>query len=249
MYERRKVKKKPREEQKGSPLWMTTYSDMVTLLLAFFILLFSMSVIDVERFEKILSAVQISFVGHAAILDSAMEVEEGTDDLSAEQVNIDPQQWEIVERWEEMREAKYEVQAFLAEAGLEEEVELRLEERGIVMDLPETLLFHQAQAVLKEEAWPVLGKIAQLLRESPGTVLVEGHTCNIPMVTVERFPTNWELSSARAVKVVRYLEEEAGLDPGRLVAMGYGEHAPIAGNETEEGRERNRRVTIVMSMF
>ncbi len=244
-------RKRKKEGEGGLPLWMQTYSDMVTLLLAFFILLFSMSIIDEESFRQVMAAVQTSFTGHPSILDEGRDIEEEDEYLphTGDEAPMDPQVQELLEQWEEAREIMEEVEDFLAEEGLQDEVEPELvADRGIVMHLPDKLLFYRAQAELKPEAWSLLEELADLLREIPSNVLVEGHTCNLPISTAE-FPSNWELSAMRAVTVVRYLVEEEGLEPEQLQAIGYGEHHPVASNETEEGRERNRRVTIVISVF
>lgn len=233
-------------------MWMQTYADMTTLLLAFFILLFSMSIIDIERFQQVMASVQTSFTGHPSILDDGRDIEEGEEWLPdpGAPTPMDPQVEELIEQWEEAQEIMDDVEDFLQKEGLEDEVQPELKaDRGIVMDIPDRLLFYQARAELRPEAWSILEELADLLREIPSGVLVEGHTCDLPMGPGTDFPTNWELSAMRAVTVVRYLVEEEGMNPEQLQAVSYGEHHPIASNETEEGREQNRRVTIVISMF
>ncbi len=236
--------------QKGSPHWMQTYSDMVTLLLAFFILLFSMSVIDIERFQTVIISIQTSFLGDTGIMDQTEEPHEPTGEALSHEDGVfsEADLREHLERMEEAEEVKEEVRAFLAEMGLEGEVELSLDERGVVMEMPDYIFFERAQADLIPEARDLLEEFADFFRQMEYGIIVEGHTCHLPMNTPE-FPTNWELSVIRAVRVIRYLSEEQGVDPDRLTATGYGEHRPLESNETAEGRARNRRVTIVLSVY
>ncbi len=234
------------DQAKGSPAWMQTYSDMVTLLLAFFILLFSMSVIDMERFQTIIISIQTSFLGAEGIMEDSTEPYEPTGDAQSHvEGSIEA---ELQEQAREAEEVMAEVMAFLEEMGLETEVEVGLDERGVVMELPDYIFFERARADLIPEAREVLGKFSELFREMDRDLIVEGHTCHLPM-NVPEFPTNWELSVIRAVRVIRYLAEEQDIDPDRLTAAGYGEYRPLESNETAEGRARNRRVTIIISVF
>ncbi|MFS8572384.1 MAG: OmpA family protein [Clostridia bacterium] len=118
-------------------------------------------------------------------------------------------------------------------------------ERGIVIHFTDRVLFDTGRAEIKPEAREVLQAVAVELAKLPHHIRVEGHTDNVPIHN-ERFPSNWELSTARAVTVLRFLIQVGGLDPGRLSAVGYGEYRPIASNDTPEGRARNRRVDIVL---
>ena len=153
----------------------------------------------------------------------------------------------LLEALAKMEETYEKVLAFLIEAELEFEVSLRLEERGIVIELPEKVLFDSGSAEIKADFLPTLALLAKLLEGLNNQIIIEGHTDNVPISTF-RYPTNWELSVARAVSVARYFVEDIGLSPGRFVATGYGEFSPIATNETPDGRARNRRVTIVISI-
>lgn len=249
-------RRKKNDEEASAPPWMITYSDMVTLVLAFFVLLYSFSAIDVERFQEVMSALQITFMGRTGILESSQAVGAETGERidianlpgeAAIQASLGEREESWLQMMQQMQETYEKVQAFLREAELEDEVELRWEERGIVMELPERILFDSGEAVLKEEFLPTLELLADLLRLLPNQVIIEGHTDNVPIHTF-LYPTNWELSVARAVAVCRYFVEEQGLHPKRFLPAGYGEYHPIDSNETEEGRARNRRVTVVISL-
>ncbi len=242
----RQRRKKNRDDQ-GSAPWMQTYSDMITLLLTFFILLYSMSVIDIERFQTVIISIQTSFLGDTGIMDQTEDPFEPTGEALTHEDGVFAEA-DLREQLEEAEEVKEEVRAFLEEMGLEAEVELGLDERGVVMELPDYIFFERARADLIPEAREFLDKFAELFRRLERGVIIEGHTCNLPM-NVPEFPTNWELSVIRAVRVTRYLAEEQDVNPELLTATGYGEYQPLESNETAEGRARNRRVTIVLTVL
>lgn len=251
---KKQIKKKDASDY-GAPGWMTTYGDMVTLLLTFFVLMFTFSSIDVKRFQEVMSAIQHSFMGRTGILigtssvggaegeklDSLpMSVEELAAAFGEEEITV-------LEMMAQLEQTYEEVKSFLQKAGLEDDVQLRLEERGIVLELPEHILFDTGQAIIKRDFYPTLDLLAALIGGLPNQIIVEGHTDNVPIRTF-LYPSNWELSVHRAVSVARYLVEVHNLPPRRFVATGYGEFHPLDTNETLEGRARNRRVSIVISI-
>lgn len=233
--------------QEGSPLWMVTYSDMVTLLLAFFILLYSVSVIDIERFNRILASIQLSFLGHTGILDSPPSPEKPFDqDIVIENSPIADDVPD--ERMREVEQVLHQVREFLAASGMQGTVEVKLENRGIVMELPDYIFFERSSAELRPEARQFLDSLSELLKTLENRIIIEGHTCNLP-INLPLYPSNWELSVARSVRVTRYLVEVRNLDPARFTATGYGEYQPLQPNETAGGRAANRRVTIVIAVL
>lgn len=227
----------------GSAPWLTTYSDVVTLLLCFFVLLFAFSEVDVQRFRAILAAFQASL----GVLDGGRSVMETQPDMSLGSGVWDLRdvQFYRPELEAQLRALYTEVQEFIRERGLDFAVEVGLTDRGVVLRLAEGVFFDLGKADLRPDARRVLDELAVLVRAVPNPVRVEGHTDNLPIRT-ERFPSNWELSTARATNVVRYLIEEHGLDPRRLSAAGYGEYRPVAPNDSDANRARNRRVDIVL---
>ncbi|MBT9172567.1 MAG: Motility protein B [Syntrophomonadaceae bacterium] len=228
-------KRKEASVPDGAPAWMVTYGDMVTLLLCFFVLLFSFSVIDQVRFQQIMASIQIAFMGERGIMQASPEVSR-------------QQHLELIvpHRFDEVLVTYHVVQDFVQEERLEEMVSLRVEERGVVLEIQDQILFDSGRADLKPGAVPLLDKVAVILQRVPNKVIVEGHTDNVPISTVF-FPSNWELSVGRAVRVVRALSEQRELDPRRFVATGFGEYHPVATNQTALGRSRNRRVNIIIS--
>lgn len=226
---------------------MLTYSDMVTLLLTFFILLFAMSAIDVGRFKATIISIQSSLFGYTGIFDPLEP--EGPDSPGTDEPEepLDELERAALERIREAGILQSQAEAFLERVDLGGMVEVKIEERGVVMELPNQIFFEQASAELKPQAREFLRELAQFFGEIRQRIIIEGHTCTLPINTAQ-YPSNWELSVARSVRVTRYLVETYGLEPGRFTATGYGEHQPIATNDTPEGRAANRRVTVVLSL-
>lgn len=219
-------------EQPTAPFWMTTFSDMMTLLMVFFVLIVSMSEVKVKRFEEALTY----FQGGRGVLNqqSVMNNTLQTQDTP----NINRRQAEQFE----------ELNAYLRENGLEDDVQVNLRPDGVhTVITTDSLMFNSGEARLIEPARTILRLLAGVIDADIQAVAVEGHTDSLPIQTV-RYPTNWELSAARAATVVRFLQRnEDVLDPERYVALGYGEYRPVASNATPAGRAQNRRVEILFS--
>lgn len=245
-------KRRRKKQEINTGRWLITYSDMVTLLLTFFVLLYSMSAIDISRFQKIMNSIQLSFLGYTGVLERTTELEdiEDMDNLRPGDLeeSVTAEELVMLEKMRQAEEIVEKVQEFLQEAALEAGAEVRVEERGVVMELPDRIFFEIGQADLKPEALVVLEKLADLFRGLDNRVIVEGHTCDLPIRT-ERFPSNWELSVGRSVAVTRYLVDRQGLSPERFIATGYGEYQPLVPNDSPTNRAKNRRVTVVISVF
>jgi len=137
------------------------------------------------------------------------------------------------------------LQQYIEQEGLQGQLTLITEERGLVVSMADTVLFPRASATLTPEARSLLRQVGQALARLPNYLRVEGHTDNLPIST-PAFPSNWELSTARATNVVQVLVRDAGISPARLSATGYGEYRPVAPNNSEADMARNRRVDIVV---
>src|SRR5690606_842790 len=228
------------ESAPGSPLWMTTYSDMVTLLLAFFVLLFSLSSIDAKKFEQVVIAMR----GALGVLEGSPS--SSPDNLLDTSGMMEALGDHFARDLQQLGQVEADLRRTLDRLGLEQSVSLSYDERGLVVRFLEGILFDTGRADLRPDALPVLEELAATLAGLPNHIRVEGHTDNVPIRTV-RFPSNWDLSVNRATTVVRYfLEHHEGFSPKRLSAAGYGEFRPIADNETPQGRQQNRRVDIVV---
>lgn len=238
---RRKRNKK--DEGGGSPGWITTFSDLMSLLLTFFILLYSMSNIDAQKFESMTKSLQgvLSGLGYTEVLEGQNE------DVEVPLEEDIPSEDELEESgiMEEIQEVYEKVLSYVETQGLDADVSVTFNKRGIFVDIKEAILFDLGSASIKDSGLEVLDKIEGILKEFDNEILIEGHTDNVP-IEGALYPSNWELSTARSVSVVRYLSEIGNIPPSRLAATGYGEHKPIAPNTNEENRAINRRVNILI---
>ncbi|SDN54415.1 flagellar motor protein MotS [Alkalicoccus daliensis] len=247
-------RRRQNDTDKGAPKWMVTFSDMMTLILVFFILLFSMSVVDANKFRAIADSFQ-----DRAVFDSFPSIipfENPSDEREVLDIDDSPnEETETYDSLEDMEEEEVnrqlddlleDVNEYLEENEFTEEITASRDDRGVVLVLQEQALFESASADLINEAQPFLDKVGELLNTIPNMVKVEGHTDSRPISTPQ-FPSNWELSGARASSVIRYLSSTEDLEPQRFMAAGYGDTRPIAPNTTEENLQQNRRVVIVIS--
>ena len=223
-------RRRKRDEGSSGGTWLTTYADMVTLLLSFFVLLFAFSSIDAGNFQAIVRSLQQGFgilqSGTSIIGDDIAMVSPG--DLGLQQLNS------IFDR----------LATYLDSEAIPG-VSLEMDERGVTIRFADQVFFDLGKADLKPEARRILDSVAPTLKDLPNPIRVEGHTDNLPINNVE-FASNWELSVRRATNVVRYLIEEKGFDPENLSAAGYAEYRPLRPNDTPANRALNRRVDIVI---
>lgn len=245
--------------------WLATYSDMVTLLFAFFVLLFAISTIDANKFNALVLSLSNKGVPAEYImqldLDNPDPVDPNSVDLdnpllpvSAGALNRPPEDGTIslpgvtIEDAElnEMAQVIRDLQDIMQQESLENEVDVSMRERGVVISINTQILFASGSAELEAESLRLMGQISKALERFPNhQICVEGHTDNVPIHS-SRYPSNWELSSARANNVLRYMISISALEPKNLSALGYGEYRPKASNDTAEGRSQNRRVNIVI---
>jgi len=240
--------KKPEECKTGAPEWMTTYGDLVTLLMCFFVLLFAFSEIDAQKFE----AVMESFQGSAGVLESGKSLSEDALIFDASPENdttpetTDTKELEIIE--EILQEMASEIEGELNEKGLDGQIEFEIKDSKLIILLPNSVLFDPARAELKEESFSVLSILGGTLQNELfelGTFRIEGHTDNLPINTI-RFPSNWKLSAARATSVLRFFRDELDFQENRFAISGYSDTQPKETNDTPEGRAQNRRVEVII---
>lgn len=239
---KRKGRKKKEVSRMKGDEWLGTYSDCITLLLTFFILLYSMSTVDEEKFEQLSKAFNQMLVGRVG--DSVLQYNlyNGEVPVIGGEENGDIDGDSIVESSNSMYD---EVKKFSVANNLEDVVEITEDERGVILQLRDSILFESGQAVLKKDSRDVLNKLTKLIEKMPNSIVIEGHTDNVPIKTMQ-YKNNWELSTARALSVVSYFIEEKKLNPSRFSASGHGEYRPIVGNTSEENKAKNRRVNILI---
>lgn len=221
-------------EEPSAPFWMATFSDMATLLLTFFVLIVSMSEVEVKKFKDALS----QFQGRTGVLRyDALTPTVGTINKAGEENDR-----KRAEKFEE-------VLKYLEENNLEDKVQVNLTREGLHVSITDSVMFVAGRADLLPVSQKILQLVSKVLDDGVHAVRVEGHTDDRPIRT-GRFPSNWELSAGRAGSVVRYLLElETAHDPAIYTAVGYGEYHPVASNDTPEGRASNRRVEILFSLI
>lgn len=234
-------KKKQLDEPTGNE-WMGTYSDMVTLLMTLFVLLYSMSSVDAAKVQAISNAFSV-LSGKAA--DSILEYDkyEGTEPIIGGESKVENT---IEESENSENRTMYEsVKEFVQENKLDSTIEIAQNEKGVVLQLKDNILFQSGQAELKAESSEILDKINTLISIMPNSVIIEGHTDNIP-ISNSKFKDNWDLSSIRATNVLRYFTEIKQQDPTKFRAAGYGQYKPKVENNSDENRAQNRRVNIII---
>jgi chemotaxis protein MotB len=224
--------------------WLVSYADFVTLLLAFFVTIYAISRLDNSKLIQAQHSIQRAL--NAPVFLGGFPLEPGVGDPAAPGARGDlPAASLRAAPQAQIEEVAQTVQESLKDTASFQDIRLMVTGRGLVIHLPEFLLFASAEAQIRPEAEPLLDRLAAVLRKIPNQVAVEGHTDNRPINTPQ-FPSNWELSVYRATSLVRYLVEKNHLDPARFAAAGYGEYAPLTGNDEEAGRRLNRRVDIVI---
>ncbi len=268
------AKRKEDAPPAGSPPWMATFSDLMNLLLCFFVLLFSMSTIDEAKFNELVAAMNNTFsiwqsgstsIGEGILISNGVSqlneldqyinstgktADSENDSENFEQYEQNGQSLqELTETLEEMNLAQNEetvelIEEAVSESAMSDQIEVSFTSQYIQLSMNGALLYDSGSDELKENAKPVLDKVATILeRYSQGIIEIEGHTDNVPIHS-SRFADNEELSSARALSVFYYLVENSNLNPTSLKHAGMGERMPVADNSTAEGRSRNRRVEI-----
>jgi chemotaxis protein MotB len=215
--------------------WLLTYADLITLLLAFFIIMYSTSKADLEKFGQLAKSFQatfgfVGFEGGDGVLNSSS----GLFDFGA----LGPEQRQFMMMSEKL-------QSFATSQGLQGKIAVNRRDQGIAVTLSNALLFPSGGVQLSEDAKVALAKIAELIRPLPNELRIEAHTDDVPTDSAT-YPTNWDLSAARAVAVARYLIEAEGIEAGNLSVLGYGEHRPLYPNDTREHRALNRRADILI---
>ena len=267
------AKRKEDAPPAGSPAWMSTFSDLMNLLLCFFVLLFSMSTLEESKWQELVASMNSTFsvfdkgassIGEGILISNGVSQLNELDkyinstgklsDSDSEKDKLEEyEQSGDVARLEELMEQqnlkKNEaleelVEEALKESGLSEQVDVAFTAQYVQLTMKGALLFDSGSADLKKDSLEVLDRVGVILqRYAEGTIEIEGHTDNVP-INSGRFPSNEELSSARALSVFYYLSENTLLDQSRLKHAGMGERIPIADNSTPEGRSKNRRVEI-----
>lgn len=233
--------------------WLVSYADFITLLFAFFVVMFASAQADKSRAKQVADSVKKAFEQStvAAVLGGAID-ERGQGNAQMKgagggrketeraiaEAKVSGTPNELVNALETLSKA-------LAVEIDRNEVHLRMDKRGLIISFAQTLLFDSGGADVFESSYPAIDKVSRAIRNLPNPIRLEGHTDSLPINNI-RFRSNWELSAARSIAILELLSARGGVERSRMSIGGYADVAPVESNDTPEGRARNRRVDIVI---
>ncbi len=267
------ARRKQEDPPQGSPAWMATFSDLMNLLLCFFVLLFAMSSVDDEKFEELVASLSASFGimegGSTSVIEGSKittgvsdlkELNDYYDDLGINSGgatdNANDREQETMsgesvleqaqlEGTKQSEEMSEQIESEIQQNGMSEQIEVDFTAQYVQLTLNGALLFDSARANIRDEAVPIVDKVGDILKNYQGRMIeITGYTDSVPLLDDPKYDDNWDLSSARAKSVLMYLVNNKGMDLVRMKASGRGENDPVASNDTAEGRAQNRRVEI-----
>jgi chemotaxis protein MotB len=246
------ARKKPHAEHENHERWLVSYADFITLLFAFFVVMFASSQTDKSKAKQVSDSVKEA-LENGGIKATVREILGGTvDDKGkgnaqmrgpggAQKQTKEDAPSKVTELLPSMQYLDKKLEDEIKQGKLE----VHLESRGLVISLRQKTFFPSGTDTIPTDTYPVVQKIADLIGQLPNPVRLEGHTDAIPIHT-DRFRSNWELSAARSIAMLELLSGQFGLDRSRFAIAGYAETSPVDTNDTEEGRGHNRRVDIVI---
>jgi chemotaxis protein MotB len=241
------------EEHANHERWLVSYADFITLLFAFFVVMYAVSEIDKRRMVNVADAVKFAFGAKGRNLTGQVHVHDlgGPSPLSPFSDTDKPIGIILPEKErKDLDGVETRISAELApltqDGALPEGVEMEVGDNGLLIRLSTVNFFDPGGAMLRPEALPILDAIGKRVGETGRTVRVQGHSDNMLVGARSAYPTNWELAAIRAVSVVRYFQEATKIPPARLTVGTFGQYKPIAGNDTLEGRARNRRIDVLV---
>jgi len=230
-------RKKREEEHENLERWLITYADLITLLLAFFIMMYVFSKQDAQRYDEVVGHLKTIFTGGSGIPVQGKGAGEFLIELPVKTAQVSGD--EVRKKLED------EIRSLTDNESVKKNISVFSDERGIVIRILEKAFFDEGKADMKDRAKAALGKIVPVVRDIENQIRIEGHTDNVPINNHE-FRSNWELSARRATEVVSYFIEKYNFPPERISAVGYAEYKPVAANDTPENRAFNRRIEIIV---
>ncbi|MER2108483.1 MAG: flagellar motor protein MotB [Solibacillus sp.] len=239
----KKHKKHKKHEEHVDESWLVPYADILTLLLALFIVLFASSTVDEKKMAEMSAVFNQVFDGGTSFLDNNAAIP--TPNGSTEAPSTSATKYAADQR--SLQQTQGRVDEFIAVNELEEQFETKMTDEGLLITIRDSVLYELGQAEVKQEYLPIAQELSKILQfEEPRNVVVSGHTDNIPIDTPQ-FDSNWDLSVMRAVNFLKIIiDGNEALDSKYFSVKGFGEFSPIASNETAEGRAKNRRVEILV---
>ncbi|WP_050614006.1 flagellar motor protein MotB [Bacillus testis] len=244
-------KKKKRHEDHVDESWLIPYADILTLLLALFIVLFSMSSIDASKFKQLSKAFDDVFSGGTGVFQYQSPVEQDPTtgkEKSGALMKEHEEKGGLGEKdQKELSELQQKVNQYITDNHLNRQLGTSLSGEGLLVTIRDNVLFESGSADVRPGDKRIATEIAKLMvMDPPRSIMISGYTDNVPIST-SKYSSNWDLSVMRAVNFMKVLLENQSLDPEWFSAKGFGEFKPIASNDTAEGRAKNRRVEILIS--
>ena len=251
----KRKKKKNHDEGHVDESWLLPYSDLLTLLLALFIVLFASSSIDAVKFQAISKAFSSALTGGTGMMEfpsplpeGQMQADEETEDTESEDpngLNIDKKLLQKVDQ-KELEAVQEKVNNYIEENQLSGMLQTSLTGEGLMVSIRDNVLFASGSADVRPEDLKIANEIAELLvMDPPRNIIISGHTDNVPIGNAP-FDSNWELSVMRAINFMKIILKNHDLDPRMFSAKGFGEFQPVVSNDTSEGKAKNRRVEILI---
>ncbi|WP_243291708.1 flagellar motor protein MotB [Bacillus sp. FJAT-47783] len=246
-------RRRKKEEQHTDESWLIPYADLLTLLLALFVILFGMSSLDAQKFRQLASAFNATLTGGTGVLEYPYppnEIEktdvENADLLKMKEEEKEAERNKIKEEKNQLNEVEEKINTYIDEKNLSGKLQTTLTSEGLLITILDDILFDSGKADVRNQDIQLAKEISELLvMNPPHHVVISGHTDNVPIKN-SHFDSNWHLSVMRAVNVMKILLENEQLDPKMFSAKGYGEFKPVASNDTAVGRQKNRRVEILV---
>lgn len=243
--------KKKQHKEPNNERWLLTYSDLITLLMIFFVIMYASSNVDVNKYKLIAQSFSIAMGGGGSNVISKGEDPNSSDDKpfpSEEDTKKNSDQDKgngTKSETEQMEDIKKVLDSYMAQNDLSGSVTSSVTERGLVVSLNDAAFFDSGKASIKPNYQDKIIQIAKIMNQMGNYIRVEGHTDNVPMHS-SGFKSNWELSVIRATNVTELIIASANVSPYKVSAIGYGEYRPIADNNTDAGRAKNRRIDLVV---
>ncbi|MED4463574.1 flagellar motor protein MotB [Metabacillus fastidiosus] len=243
-----KKQRKKHHEEHIDESWLIPYADLLTLLLALFIVLFSMSSLDAQKFQQLARAFNSEFSGGTGVL----EFPSPTPNQKMEQLNKQEQEEKEEEKkldakeQEELKEVQQKINEYITNNNLNADLKTTLTDEGLLVTILNDIFFDSGKSFVRAKDEQLAREISELLvMNPPRNIIISGHTDNIPISNSE-FDSNWELSVMRAVNFMKIVMENDKLNSEHFSAKGFGEFKPVASNDTEAGRQKNRRVEVLI---
>jgi chemotaxis protein MotB len=233
-------------EEHTDESWLVPYADILTLLLALFIVLFASADANKTKFTQMAQSLSAAFSGSPSVFDNNTAISPEINSTKPDQAKDDPSKEQAqLRETVQLLEVKKEIDKYINKNNLVGDLNTALTEDGLMIRIKDSALFPSGSAEIRPESQRFGAEIAKMLATLQQQIVVSGHTDNIPINTRE-FPSNWELSSKRAINFMKLLLVQEKLKPERFSAIGYGEYRAINANDSEEGRGKNRRVEVLI---